>query len=73
VGPDLCACVHQDHDEYEIDPLGHRSRIGETLALSALGRYLRREGRSEVGELQGIARELDALSVIRPVVEAVLT
>jgi hypothetical protein len=50
----------------------HRSRIGETLALSALGRYLRRSGRGGVGELQYIARELDALSVVRPAVEAVL-
>ena len=50
----------------------HRNRVGETLALSALGRYLRRDGRRGVGELQHIARELDALSVIRPAVEAVL-
>lgn len=55
-----------------VDAMRHRSRVGETLALSALGRYLRREGRSGVGELQHIARELDALSVIRPAVEAVL-
>ncbi|MEE1833079.1 hypothetical protein [Streptomyces sp. SP17KL33] len=38
----------------------------------ALGRYLRRDGRSGVSELQRIARELGALSVIRPAVEAVL-
>jgi hypothetical protein len=50
----------------------HRSRIGETLALSALGRYLRQGGRRNVGELQDVARELGALSVIRPAVEAVL-
>ncbi|MDX3455849.1 hypothetical protein PV396_28585 [Streptomyces sp. ME02-8801-2C] len=55
-----------------VDAMRHRSRIGETLALSALGRYLRRDGRSGVGELQHIARELGALSVIRPAVEAVL-
>ncbi|MCX4883710.1 type IV toxin-antitoxin system AbiEi family antitoxin domain-containing protein [Streptomyces sp. NBC_00847] len=55
-----------------VDAMRHRNRVGETLALSALGRYLRREGRSGVGELQHIARELDALSVIRPAVEAVL-
>jgi predicted transcriptional regulator of viral defense system len=55
-----------------VDAMRHRSRIGETLALSALGRYLRRSGRGGVGELQYIARELDALSVVRPVVEAVL-
>ncbi|WP_247701996.1 hypothetical protein [Streptomyces sp. F63] len=55
-----------------VDAMRHRGRIGESLALSALGRYLRRNGRSGVGELQHIARELDALSVIRPAVEAVL-
>lgn len=55
-----------------VDAMRHRSRIGETLALSALGRYLRREGRSGVSELQHVARELGALSIIRPAVEAVL-
>ena len=55
-----------------VDAMRHRSRIGETLALSALGRHLRREGRSGVSELQDVARELGALSIIRPAVEAVL-
>lgn len=55
-----------------VDAMRHRSRIGETLALSALSRYLRRNGRGGVGELQDIARELGALSVVRPAVEAVL-
>jgi predicted transcriptional regulator of viral defense system len=55
-----------------VDAMRHRSRIGETLALSALGRYLRRNGRGGVSELQHIARALGALSVIRPAVEAVL-
>ncbi|KUO14822.1 type IV toxin-antitoxin system AbiEi family antitoxin domain-containing protein [Streptomyces dysideae] len=55
-----------------VDAMRHRSRIGETLALSALGRYLRRSGRDGVSELQDIARELGALSVIRPAVEAML-
>ncbi len=55
-----------------VDAMRHRSRIGETLALSALGRYLRRGGRRNIGELQDVARELGALSVIRPAVEAVL-
>ncbi|MYW63656.1 hypothetical protein GTY65_06125 [Streptomyces sp. SID8379] len=55
-----------------VDAMRHRSRLGETLALSALGRYLRRSGRGGVGELQNVARELDALSVVRPAVEAVL-
>ncbi|WP_306318865.1 MULTISPECIES: hypothetical protein [unclassified Streptomyces] len=55
-----------------VDAMRHRGRLGETLALSALGRYLRRSGRGGVGELQYIARELDALSIVRPAVEAVL-
>ncbi|MGN5630874.1 type IV toxin-antitoxin system AbiEi family antitoxin domain-containing protein [Streptomyces sp. AC154] len=55
-----------------VDAMRHRGKIGETMALSALGRYLRGSGRSGVGELQLIARELGALSVIRPAVEAVL-
>ncbi|ELP61980.1 hypothetical protein ACKI1I_22915 [Streptomyces turgidiscabies] len=50
----------------------HRGRIGGTLALSALGRCPRRGGRRDVGELQDVASELGALSVIRPAVEAVL-
>ncbi|MGP3925567.1 type IV toxin-antitoxin system AbiEi family antitoxin domain-containing protein [Streptomyces sp. 8N616] len=55
-----------------VDAMRHRHRLGETLALAALGRYLRSSGRDGVSELQYIARELDALSVIRPAVEAVL-
>jgi predicted transcriptional regulator of viral defense system len=55
-----------------VDAMRHRRRIGETLALSALGRYLRRSRGDGVSELQRIARELDAMSVIRPAVEAVL-
>ncbi|MFF3893708.1 hypothetical protein ACFYY3_11075 [Streptomyces sp. NPDC001812] len=55
-----------------VDAMRHRNRIDETLALSALGRYLRRNGRGGVSELQHIAHELGALSVIRPAVEAVL-
>lgn len=55
-----------------IDAMRHRRRIGETLALSALGRYLRRGGQPGVSELQRTALELGALSAIRPAVEAVL-
>ncbi|MFJ9966613.1 hypothetical protein [Streptomyces avermitilis] len=54
-----------------VDAMRHRSRTGETLTLSALGRHLRRSGRGGVGELQHIARELCALSVVHPAVEAV--
>ena len=55
-----------------VDAMRHRHRVGETLALSALGRYLRGDGRNRVAELQRIAAELGALSVVRPAVEAVL-
>ncbi|TCC36360.1 hypothetical protein E0H92_27330 [Kribbella speibonae] len=55
-----------------VDAMRHRNRIGPTLALAALGRYLRTSGPDGVGNLQRIARELHALSVIRPAVEAVL-
>lgn len=55
-----------------VDAMRHRGRIGETLALSALGRYLRTTGHGGAGELQRIARELGALSLVRPAVEAVL-
>ncbi|MCZ4103371.1 type IV toxin-antitoxin system AbiEi family antitoxin domain-containing protein [Streptomyces sp. H39-C1] len=55
-----------------VDAMRLRSRFGEMLALSALGRYVRGSGREGVGELQRIARELGVLSVVRPAVEAVL-
>jgi hypothetical protein len=55
-----------------VDAMRHRKQVGESLALSALGRYLRTSGRPGVSELQRVARELGALSVIRPAVEAVL-
>ena len=50
---------------------GPRGRIGETLALSALGRYQRRSDHGKLNELQRIAGQLHALSLIRPVIEAV--
>jgi hypothetical protein len=46
-----------------VDAMRHRSRIGP---------YLRRSGRDAVSQLPYFARELGALSVIRPSVEAVL-
>ena len=55
-----------------VDATRHRNRIGHTLALGALGRYLRTSGPDGVGNLQHIARQLHALSVIQPAVEAVL-
>lgn len=54
------------------DAIRHRRRIGETLALSALGRYLRRTGPAGVNELQQIARDLGTLELIRPAIEAVI-
>jgi predicted transcriptional regulator of viral defense system len=55
-----------------VDAMRHRHRIGPTLALAALGRYLRTSGPNGVSDLQNIARQLNALSIIRPAVEAVL-
>lgn len=55
-----------------VDAMRHRHRIGETLALAALGRYLRTGEPDRVSDLQRIAGELNALSIVRPAVEAVL-
>jgi predicted transcriptional regulator of viral defense system len=55
-----------------VDAMRHRHRIGETLALTALGRYLRRTGSTGVADLQRIAGELNAMSIVRPAVEAVI-
>lgn len=55
-----------------VDAMRHRHRIGPTLALAALGRYLRTSGPNGLNDLQHIARELNALSIIRPAVEAVV-
>ncbi|MCW2885267.1 MAG: hypothetical protein QOE54_6598 [Streptosporangiaceae bacterium] len=55
-----------------VDAMRHRKQIGESLALSALGRYVRGGGRGRVTELQQIAEVLGGLSIIRPAVEAVL-
>ncbi|MFF0310988.1 type IV toxin-antitoxin system AbiEi family antitoxin domain-containing protein [Streptosporangium sp. NPDC004379] len=55
-----------------VDAMRHRRRFGESLALAALGRYLRREGPGGVRDLQEIANDLGALSIIRPAIEAVL-
>ncbi|MEY9847782.1 type IV toxin-antitoxin system AbiEi family antitoxin domain-containing protein [Streptacidiphilus sp. MAP5-3] len=55
-----------------VDAMRFRHRIGESLALSALGRFLRNGGPARVAELNRIAGELGALTVIRPSVEAVL-
>jgi len=45
---------------------------GRSLALSALNRYLRRNGQQGVADLQRAARELGGLSALRPAIEAVL-
>lgn len=43
-----------------------------SLALSALNRYLRRNGQQGVADIQGAARELGGMSALRPAIEAVL-
>ncbi|MEV8377331.1 hypothetical protein AB0P21_31620 [Kribbella sp. NPDC056861] len=55
-----------------VDAMRHRHRIGQTLAVAALARYVRTSGPDGIGALQQIARQLNALSIIRPAVEAVL-
>jgi len=55
-----------------VDAIRHRGRLGESLALSALGRYLRVHGQDGASEIQRAARELGALPLVRPLVEAVL-
>lgn len=55
-----------------VDAMRYRHRIGENLALSALGRYLRTRGGSAVIDLQNMAARLNAMAAIRPAIEAVL-
>ncbi|HLU72594.1 MAG TPA: type IV toxin-antitoxin system AbiEi family antitoxin domain-containing protein [Nonomuraea sp.] len=55
-----------------VDAMRHRGRMGESLAHSALGRYVRRATPAQLGDLQRIAGKLGALKLIRPVIEAVL-
>jgi predicted transcriptional regulator of viral defense system len=55
-----------------VDAMRHRKQVGESLALGALGRYLRRYGQRGASEVQRVAQQLHALPLIRPVVEAVL-
>ncbi len=55
-----------------VDAMRFRHRVGEPLALSAMARYLR-GGRRNVTRLQQVATALDALSTIRPAVEAIIS
>jgi hypothetical protein len=55
-----------------VDAVRHRRRVGESLALSAPGRYLRAHGQPGASEIQRVARELGALSAVRLPVEAIL-
>ncbi|WP_331768128.1 type IV toxin-antitoxin system AbiEi family antitoxin domain-containing protein [Embleya sp. NBC_00896] len=55
-----------------VDAMRHRARIGESLALSALSRYLRRGRPGDVAALRRTAHDLGALSLIHPTVEAML-
>lgn len=54
-----------------VDAFRQRHRTGD-LALPALGRYLRRRKGSDVADLDCMARELGAASLVRPAVEAIL-
>jgi predicted transcriptional regulator of viral defense system len=55
-----------------VDAMRLGGAAGRGLALSALNRYLRRNGRQGVADLQRAARELGGMSAIRPAIEAVL-
>jgi hypothetical protein len=55
-----------------VDAMRHRGRVGESLALSALARYLRVNGYRGVTEVQDVAEQLHALPLIQPVLNAIL-
>jgi predicted transcriptional regulator of viral defense system len=54
------------------DAMRLRHLIGDTLALHALGQYLRRTGQAGVSELLDLARRLGVEGTTRSAVEAVL-
>lgn len=56
-----------------VDAMRLRHRIGSSLALSALNRYLRQSGHSGVPELLTLARHLNVEGPVRSTIEAVLT
>jgi predicted transcriptional regulator of viral defense system len=55
-----------------VDAMRLRHRFGESLALSALSRYVRRQEPGHLTELQRIADDLDILPMIRPTIQAML-
>ena len=55
-----------------VDAMRQRHRLGETLALHALGRYLRSGGARDVVALLDLARALGVESAVRSATEAVL-
>lgn len=55
-----------------VDAMRLGGAAGRSFALSALNRYLRRNGQQGVADLQRAARELGGISAIRPAIEAVL-
>ena len=55
-----------------VDAMRLGGAAGRGLALSALNRYLRRNGQQGVADLQRTARKLGGMSAIRPAIEAVL-
>jgi len=55
-----------------VDAMRLRRLVGETLALGALGRYLRRHGHAGVPDLEEFAMMLGGAAQVRRAVEAVL-
>lgn len=55
-----------------VDVMRLRHLVGDSLALHALGRYLRRTGRRDITELMNLARALDVEGPVRSATEAVL-
>lgn len=55
-----------------VDAMRLRHLVGETLALGALGRYLRRRGQAGVPDLEELAMPLGVAGPVRRAVEAVL-
>jgi hypothetical protein len=55
-----------------IDVMRLRHQVGETLALHALGRFVRRDARHGLADLINLARRFNVEGPIRTAVEAVL-
>jgi len=55
-----------------VDAMRLRHQIGETLALHALGRFVRRDGRHGLADVSNLARRFNVARPVRTAVEAVL-